>query len=227
MILYSPFKLLSKIDEDILQLSKFGDYSIEIDDGHFKCFKNGVDNTQEFINEKGQPITFVGHHTLLKFHDIIPFDIDLSNTEINTRLNNIKKYGKDNKWYIINIPFSSEHLKHIKNAKIFNNVVNPFLLFNEIIRRNDNDPFEFQFFIDIITSQLKLKKMGLHYNKLKFNEITLFGHHNTVALDEKLTNIDKKNLNYDYLKICENFYLSNKCKINLMKEFGYDDPFKW
>lgn len=225
MILYSPFKLLTKIDEDILQLSKFDDYSITIDDGHFKCFKNGVDDTQEFINKKGLPKSFVGNHTLLKYHDIVPFDTDLHQPI--SRLNNIKKYFKENKWYIINIPFSSEYLNYIKDAKIYNNVVNPFLLFNEIIHRFDNDPFEFQVFIDVVTSQLKLKKMGYQYIKLKYNEISLFGRHTTVALDEKLTSINKKELNYDYLKICQNFYLPNKRKINLMKEFGYDDPLQW
>jgi hypothetical protein len=228
MILYSPFKLLSKIDEDILQFSKFDGYSIVVqDDKHFKCYKNGVDNTQEFIDDKGLPISFVGNHTLLKYHDIIPFDLDLKNSEINTRLKNIKTYVKDNKWYIINIPFSSEYLNYIKDSKIYNNVVNPFLLFNELIQQIDNDPFEFQVFIDVISSQLKLKQMGYQYNKLKYDEISLFGRHQTVALDEKLTSIDKKELNYDYLKICQNFYLSNNRKINLMKEFGYDDPLEW
>ena len=224
MIYFSPLATIEYSQQKLLEKGvKHNNYYLSIKDGHYYAYKNGVDMSEEFIKECGSighyfPVCQPVQYSLIK-------DYTYSSLPYPTDHSIIKKLSNDNNVNLfcygdfVNIKAIYKNFTYVNN-----NVVNPYLFLTCI--RNATGKIEgsddrFEIFVEQIKNALFLKSVGYSYNKLMFENICIY---------DKPFNIINNQTYYKerahIMNVCTRFPYGKR-KINLLKEFGYDDPLEW
>lgn len=224
MIYFSPSATVEYSQQKLLEKGvKHNNYYLSIKDSHYYAYKNGVDMSEEFIKECGSigqyfPVCQPVQWSLIR-------DYTHNNKPYPTNHSIIKKLANDSNINLfcyndfINIKAIYKNFTYINN-----NVVNPYLLLTSVRNCAGKNKYSENFFISCveqIKNALFLKSVGYMYNKLTFENICIYDKRYDV-----LNNPAYYKERAHIMNICTHFPYGKRT-INILKEFGYDDPLQW